>query len=350
MMRRLSDANGISGFEDRVLDVVRKEAEGLGSFSEDCMRNLYINRAENKPGQPVVQLDAHTDEVGFMVKDIRPDGMLEFITIGGWVPSNIPAHMVRVLNGKGQYIPGVVGSKPPHFLSETERKAPLDVTQMVIDVGSSCAEETISDYQISVGAPIVPDVECLYDEKHGLLFGKAFDNRLGCASIINTLQTLQGQALRVNVIGAFASQEEVGTRGATVTVQRVKPDIAICFEGCPADDTVVPSYQIQTAIKKGPMLRYIDAKMISNPRFQHFALETAKDFGIPVQTAVRSGGATDGAPIHTGCFAVPVIVIGIPVRYAHTHYGISSYEDFAGGVHLATEILKRLDASVINGF
>ena len=173
---------------------------------------------------------------------------------------------------------------------------------------------------------------------------------MGCASIIDTFRQLQGQTLSVNITGAFASQEEVGTRGAMVTVQNVKPDIAICFEGCPADDTVVPAYQSQTALKKGPMLRYIDARMITNPRFQRFALHTAQELGIPVQAAVRSGGATDGAPIHIGACGVPVIVIGIPVRYAHTHYGISSFSDYAFGVALATEIIRRLDREVIKGF
>lgn len=221
---------------------------------------------------------------------------------------------------------------------------------LAIDVGASSYDEIVNEYKISPAAPVVPEVSCNYDEKHGLLVGKAFDNRLGCASIIQTFRTLQGASLSVNMMGAFASQEEVGTRGATVTVQHVKPDIAICFEGCPADDTVLPSYQVQTALGKGPMLRYIDARMITNPRFQKFALQLGKELGIPTQAAVRTGGSTDGAPIHLGNSGVPAIVVGIPVRYAHTHYGISSYQDFSNGVLLASEIIKRLDAKTIMGF
>jgi len=350
LIKHLSNANGISGFEDEVLAVIRNDALDLGTFEEDCMRNLYISSATNKTNLPVVQLDAHTDEVGFMVKDIRPDGMLEFITIGGWVTTNIPAHMVRVMNKEGVYIPGLVASKPPHFMSEAEKKEPLDVTSLVIDIGASSAEEVKRDYKIEVAAPVVPEAICMFDAEHDLLIGKAFDNRLGCASIIATLRELKGSNLQVNLIGAFASQEEVGTRGAAVTVQKVKPDLAICFEGCPADDTVVPSYQSQTGIKRGPMLRYIDARMITNPRFQHFALHLAGELGIPVQAAVRSAGSTDGGPIHLANCGVPVIVIGIPVRYAHTHYGISSYADYANGVNLAVEIIKRLSEKVIKGF
>jgi putative aminopeptidase FrvX len=107
---------------------------------------------------------------------------------------------------------------------------------------------------------------------------------------------------------------------------------------------------VQTAIKKGPMLRHIDARMITNPRFQRYALNLAKEHGIPVQEAVRSGGSTNGASIHLSGNGVPTIVIGIPVRYAHTHYGISAYADFENGVKLACEILRNMNADVIASF
>lgn len=350
LIKKLSDVNGISGFEDDVLRLIQREAAGLGDFSRDSMLDLYLERKGNAPGKPVVQLDCHTDEVGFMVKAIRPNGMLEFIQIGGWVPSNIPAHQVRVMNRDGQYIPGVVGSKPPHFMTADEAKQPLDISSMFIDVGATSMDEVVNDYRIGIAAPVVPEVTCTYDDQHDILVGKAFDNRLGCASVIATMDALKDVSLNVNLVGAFASQEEVGTRGAIVTSQRVKPDVAIVFEGCPADDTVVASYVSQTAIKKGPMLRHIDARMITNPRFQRYALNLAAELDIPVQEAVRSGGATNGASIHLSNGGVPVIVIGIPVRYAHTHYSISAYSDYENGVKLAVELLKRLDAATIASF
>jgi putative aminopeptidase FrvX len=182
------------------------------------------------------------------------------------------------------------------------------------------------------------------------MIGKGFDNRLGCAAIIAALKELAGEKLGVTITGAFASQEEVGLRGATVTAQWVKPDIAIVFEGCPADDTVVEPYAVQTAIKKGPMFRHIDARMITNPRFQRFALDTARSQGIPVQEAVRTGGSTNGGVIHLSGQAVPVVVVGIPVRYIHTHHGISAYGDFEYSVQLACGIIRSLNRSIIEGF
>jgi len=196
----------------------------------------------------------------------------------------------------------------------------------------------------------VPDVTFTYSETTDLMVGKSFDCRLGCAAILKTMHNLAGQELNVDIVGACAAQEEVGVRGATVTAQVIKPDIAIVFEGCPADDTCVEPYMVQTAIKRGPMLRHIDARMITNPRYQRYALDLAEKLGIPVQDAVRSAGATNGAAIHLTEKAVPVIVIGVPVRYAHTHYGISAYADFDNAVNLACEILKRLDEEQIRSF
>ena len=345
----LSNANGVSGFEDEVLEVIKAHTDKLGKGSRDSLLNYYLEDGRD-PSLPLVHLDCHTDEVGFMVKAIRPDGMLEFTTIGGWVVSNIPAHTVRVQNADGHYVLGVIASKPPHYMTEAEKKAPLDISSLVIDVGATSREEIIEDYRIRIAAPVVPDVTAVYDEKHDRIFGKAFDNRMGCASVISVMKALEGEKLNVRLTGAFASQEEVGVRGATVTANHVKADVAIVFEGCPADDTVVPDYQIQTAIGKGPMLRHIDARMITNPRFQRFALNIAYELGIPVQEAVRTGGSTNGSVINLSNMGVPAIVIGIPVRYAHTHYGISSVSDFSNGVKLAKEIIRRLDKDIIGSF
>ncbi len=350
MIAAISNANGVSGFEEEAAAVIRSYAEPVGEVSIDRMRNTFIRRAENTGSRPVVQLDAHSDEVGFMVQAVCPNGTLRILPIGGWVTSNIPAHKVWVRNRDGNWIPGLTASKPPHFMSETERKAPLEMSSITVDVGACSAEEAVRDFGIRIGEPVAPDVTFTYDGKHDLMIGKSFDCRLGCAAMVKTLHELRGQPLNVDVIGACAAQEEVGCRGAAVTANVIKPDIAIVFEGCPADDTVVESFMVQTALKHGPMLRHIDAKMITNPRYQRYALALAEEKGIPVQDSVRSGGATNGSAIHLNESGVPVIVIGIPVRYIHTHYGIASYADFDNSVRLACELLKAFDRELIFSF
>ena len=348
MIAAISNANGAPGFEDEVVKAILPYAGQVGETETDRMRNLFIRRKENQGGRPVVQLDAHSDEVAFMVQAICPNGTLRIIPLGGWISCNVPAHKVWVRNREGAYIPGLTASKPPHFMTPQERNAPLDISSITVDVGATSQQEAIEAFGIRIGEPVVPDVTFTYSEEHDLMVGKSFDCRLGCASIVRTLDMLQGEELQVDVV--CAAQEEVGTRGATVTAQVIQPDIAIVFEGCPADDTCVEPYMVQTAIKRGPMLRHVDARMITNPRYQRYALDLAAQLSIPVQEAVRAAGSTNGAVIHLTGRGVPAIVIGVPVRYAHTHYGVSAYADFDNGVKLACEILRRMDRDLIESF
>ena len=350
MIAAISNANGAPGFEDGVVDAILPYAKELGETTVDRMRNVFIRRRGNTGSRPVVQLDAHSDEVAFMVQAICPNGTLRIVPLGGWVSCNVPAHKMWVRSRDGSYIPGLTASKPPHFMTAQERSAPLEISNITVDVGATSQEEAVEVFGVRIGEPVVPDVTFTYCEKSDLMVGKSFDCRLGCASILKTLDALKGRDLNVDIVGACAAQEEVGTRGAAVTAQVIRPDIAIVFEGCPADDTCVEPYMVQTAIKRGPMLRHVDARMITNPRYQRYALDLAAKLGIPVQEAVRSAGSTNGAVIHLTGSGVPAIVIGVPVRYAHTHYGVSAYADFEGGVKLACEILQRMDRSLIESF
>ena len=138
--------------------------------------------------------------------------------------------------------------------------------------------------------------------------------------------------------------------GCKAAVMKVKPDIAICIEGAPADDTFMPEYNIQNGLHRGPMLRYMDISMITHPRFIRYAFSIADELGIRTQKAVRRGGGTNGAMIHNAPGAPPAIVIACPVRYTHSHHTYTALDDFENTVALVCGILRRLDASVIEGF
>ena len=329
--------------------VARKYAEGLGEFEEDHIRNLYIRRTGNS-GKPLMMLDAHADEVGFMVHSIRPNGTIRFTNIGGWNPGTLPSSRVLVRNAEGKYIPGIVAAKPVHFMSQADRDRKPEISDLSIDIGSTSIEETEKVFKIRIGEPIVPDTPFTYDDEHDIFMGKAFDDRIGVAALIETMRRLQGEDLKVDVTGVVSSQEEVGSRGAKVAVAHVNPDISICFEACPSDDTFTEPYAIQAAIKKGPMLRFMDRTVICNPRFQRYALDLAERLGIPVQASVREGGGNNGAMICVSEKGTPVIVVAIPVRYIHSHNCVATYQDFNVAVELAVAICKDLDEEKVAGF
>ncbi len=347
----ICNANGAPGFEDDVVKLMVEYSKPFaGEIVEDKMRNLFVKRKNHSGNKPIVMLDGHSDEVGFMVTSINPNGSLNFMPLGGWHAQNVPAHTVRIKNDDGIDVVGVIASKPPHFMSEQEKSNLMPIKDMTIDVGASSYDEVINDYKISVAAPVVPDVKFNYNKDRDIMFGKAFDNRLGSACAIETLIKLGDKDLSVDVVSAIAAQEEIGTRGAEVTVRTVKPDLAIVFEGSPADDMDVTSHLAQCALKKGPQIRHRDRSMISHPRFTKWAKEIASKSGIKVQDAVRWAGGTNAGKIHLGNLAVPTIVIGIPTRYAHTHYCYSSYSDYQQSVEWAVKIVENLTQEVIDSF
>lgn len=351
LIEQLSNAPGVSGFEEAAVSVAKDFAESFAAASTDSLQNLYIQPKKKSADKLTVLLDAHSDEVGFIVQAIRPNGMLDFLPVGGWVTHTVPAHLVNIRNDEGAYISGIVASKPPHFMSEQEKKTPLQMDQLVIDVGCTSAEEVKEKLKISIGAPVVPDVTFKFDDKLALLRGKAFDCRIGCAALLETMKHLcrEGED-KFNLQGVISSQEEVGLRGIKAAMASIKADIAIVFEGCPADDSFTPEYLIQSGIKRGPMLRNFDVSMITNPRFQKFAAEVAAKYQLPMQQSVRKGGGNNGAVINLMERGVPTIVIGIPVRYAHTHYGYVALEDVVTAKTLAVKIIQELTPEIIKSF
>ncbi len=351
MIRRLSDAPGTSGFEDAVVDIAKEYAADLGDLEEDCLRNLYIYRKENTGTKPVIMLDAHSDEVGFMIHSVKPNGTLRFVALGGWSKNSLVSSKVLVRNSLGEYIPGIIASKPVHFMSAAERANPtLEISDMVIDIGAVSDAEAVEKFHIRIGEPVIPATKFEYDSEHDILFGKAFDCRIGCAVLIEVLKRLRGKELPCDVVGVFSSQEEVGDRGCKVAVNRVSPAAAIVLEGCPADDTFTESYAVQTALKKGPMFRFMDVSAICNPRFQRYVLDLAEEKNIPVQASVREGGGNNAAVINTALLGAPAVVAGVPVRYIHSMNCMSSMFDFEATVKIVCELLENLTPEQIKKF
>lgn len=352
MIEAFSNAFGPSGFEDGTNEVGRKYAPDWCAVREDNIRNFYMTpKAQESAQKPMLLLDAHGDEVGMMVHSIKPNGTIRFVALGGWNLSSLTSTKVLVRNKYGEFITGVIAAKPVHFMSAAEKNSvSQSIHDFVIDVGATSKQEAEEVFGIRMGEPIVPDVAFAYDEKRDLMFGKGFDCRIGCAAVIETMRRLQNEELSVNITGVLSSQEEVGERGACVVRNAVQPQVAICFEGCPADDTFTEPYAIQTALKQGPMLRFFDRSMITHPRFIRFALDIAEKLDIPVQTSVREGGGTNGGVLHNANLGIPTIVIGVPVRYIHSPQGITSYYDFEASVRLAVEVAKALTPEVLESF
>lgn len=340
---------GAPGYEDEVIESIKKHLDFI-SLERDSINNLYAGLKERDNNKPTIGLDCHTDEVGFIVENINRNGSLSFLQLGGWHVGNIPASSVILQNEKGEKYVGTVNSKPPHFMTEEERNRLPKLSELTIDLGTSSYDETVKLYGVEVGNPIVPDVKFFYDEKIDVMRGKAFDNRLGCVAVTTVLNKLKGKKKNCNVVGMFASQEEVGLRGAQVAAYKVKPDFVMVFEGSPADDSFRDEFSAHGALKKGVQLRVIDGAMISNPRVLRFAKKIADKKGIKYQVIAREKGSTNGGKYHLSETGIPVLVLGIPTRYAHTHYSYAAVEDLQSAIDLAMAIIEELDSDTIKSF
>lgn len=348
LIKQLSLARGISGFEDEAVSLARNYCKDFCSAEEDSMRNLYLYPSYNKGGRPLVMLDAHSDEVGFMVQAIKPDGTLKFIPVGGWNEKALPSSKVQVYTPNG-YIGGIISAIPPHFMSAEQRNAPVTYDSLAIDIGASSMAEAQA-LGVEIGAPVAPLTDFEHNPKNGILMGKAFDDRLGVAVVCEVLKRLQNTPLNVDIAGVISSQEEVGERGIRAAMGNIKPAAAICFEGCPADDTFTPEYLIQDRLHGGVMIRHMDRTVICSPRFVSFSRKAAAESGVKVQMAVRSGGGNNGAEIINSNGGTPVIVAGVPVRYIHTFNCIAAMEDVLANVNLGVSICQKLTPQIIKGF
>ena len=349
LIRALCEANAPSGFEDETVRAAREALKDVCDVEEDHLRNLYLYRKRNTGNKPVLMLDAHSDEVGFMVHSIRPSGTLRVVQLGGWNRATLPGAAVSVRVRDGSWIPGVIAAKPPHFMSaaEKERAGAPEIRELAVDVGATSAAEAEAVFGVRIGEPVVPDTPFRYDAEKGLFFGKAFDCRIGCAALIEVMRRIADEDLAIDVVGALSAQEEVGERGCMVTVNRIRPDAALVFEGCPADDTFGEPYAMQTKLGHGPMIRFMDNSVICNPRFVRYALDLANEKGIPAQAAVREGGGNDAAIIQSQLLGAPAIVLGVPVRYIHTPACIAAEADYDATVELALALIRALNQSVI---
>lgn len=335
----LSEAFGPSGLEHEVSALLKQEAEAAQNniVLQDSLQSVYVREKGSHPG---ILLDAHIDEVGFMVHAVNNNGTFSMLPLGGWTAQYLPGTRLKVKTAKGTYVPAIIASKPPHYTRDLPSVPASDFSTLAADCGTSSKAETEA-LGVVPGCFIVPDTLAFVDEERALIMGKAFDDRLGAAVCLETFLQAEKDGFGNDVMALFTAQEEVGERGAAAAASGLQ-NIRLCiaFEGCPADDTFSAPDEIQSAMNKGPMIRVFDKSMITHPAFLQLARETAKENDLPLQIAVRKGGGTNGGIYHQ--HNIPTIVIGIPVRYAHSPVGWCSLKDAENGVRLALAIVKKL--------
>ncbi len=334
ILRELSDAYGVSGNEDAVrsilVDAVRDHVDDLGI---DALGNLLtVKRGTGETGMRVM-VAAHMDEVGLMVVDHDDRGLLKVRAVGGIDARLLPGTLLSV---GPDSIPGVIGIKPIHLVEADDMEKVSKIRELTVDIGAKDKDDAQKATPLGTYATFATR----YRELGPTVTGKAFDDRAGCAVLV---ELLRGERLSFDLHGVFTVQEEVGLRGARVAGFSVDPDCAFALEGTIADDIpkdkdVSPT----TELGKGPAITVMDRSFIADRRLVRLLTSTADELDIPYQVKQPGLGGTDAGAIHLAREGVPSVTVAVPSRYIHSPVALLSLEDFDNTVRLMRESLSRL--------
>jgi putative aminopeptidase FrvX len=318
----------------------------LGKYSDELIQDnlggIFGVRKGPEDG-PRIMVEGHMDEVGFMVSQITDNGMIRFQPLGGWWSQVLLAQRVEIMTESGPII-GVIGSIPPHLLSDGMRNKPMDIKNMLIDIG---ADDLADAKKIGIrpGQQIVPVSPFTPMANNKKILAKAWDNRYGCGLAIELLKEVHGEKLPNNLYSGANVLEEVGLRGAAAAATMINPDLFFALDASPANDATGDKNEFGQ-LGKGTLLRIFDRTMITHRGMREFILDMAETHNIPYQYFISQGG-TDAGRVHTTNEGVPSAVIGICSRYIHTSGSIIHTDDYAAAKELLVKLVKACDKTTV---
>lgn len=352
VLKKMTESFGPSGFERETTHII---SEYMRAYSDKVIADklgsvVFVAKGEIE--RPHVLLAGHVDEVGFVVAGIdKTTGFLSFNPLGGWWDQVLLSQRVIIRTEKGD-LHGVIAAKPPHLLTDEERKKVVERKNMYIDVGAMSGKEA-AELGVKIGDPVVPWSPFSIVRDGKIAMGKAFDDRVGAFVMMEMIRRMkEKKAKHPNTIyGAATVQEEVGLRGAQTVAHLVDPDVALVLEiDISGDVPDIKPFEAPAKMGKGPSLITYDKSMIPNQPLKEFIIKTAKETGIPLQLSQVAAGGTDAGRIHLNRAGCPSAVISVPTRHIHSHVGLLSLDDLENAVNLVIAVVKGLDKTTVDSF
>lgn len=348
LLAGLTEVPGASGYEKPVRQLMQKQWQPYLSESKiDGMGNL-IGKVKGPNKGPRVLFMAHLDETGFMVESITPDGFLKVVPLGGIANSVIYAQRWSITTAKGNVL-GYSGMDSPHLLGDKKMLGSPDINVMFLDIGAESKAQAQDEFGMRPGLEVTPVSEFSRLSKNRFL-AKALDDRIGLATITESLDVIKKKSQPNQLFLAATVQEEVGLRGASTVFNATHPDIVINVEVGIADDypTLLADRKERVHLGQGPALFVYDRSMIPNQELIDWIIELAKKNNIPLQLESEPGYGEDGSKLQASGDGVPVVNIGIPIRYAHQHAGVFDKRDYDNAVRLLSLITENLTQEVVD--
>ena len=338
-LEKLSNEFGPPGEEERIRELVKKEASKyVDKIEEDKIGNLYLVKEGDK-SKPKVLLAAHMDEVALIITHIHKNGYLRFMTLGGIDPRVLYAQRILIM-GKNGPVKAYIGATPPHLLEKKKEEKSVSLSDLYIDIGVD-SEEEVRELGVKIGSKAVFDTKFMKMGKNKVA-GKAFDDRIGVSTIIEILKRLKDT--NYNLIGLISVQEEVGLRGARAAAWMVEPDYAIILECTAAGDMPgVLEHKMSTIMGHGPAITIADMSMVANPKIVNMLVNVAEERELKFQFKKMLVGGTDAGAIHLAKGGILSGVVSVPGRYIHSPVAIADLRDIKGQIELVEGFIEKVN-------
>ena len=334
LLKKLSEARGISGYEAEVRGIV---AEEFGRYADEVQTDklgsvIALKKGEGEEPRRRIMLAGHMDEIGLIVTKLE-QGFLHFTSVGGFDERTLLGQEVTV-HGRKE-LPGIIGSRPPHVLPEEEREKTIAMDKLFIDVGMR--EEEL-ERLVRVGDLVTLRRE--FTQLQGdLVTGKAFDDRAAVASILVCLEGLASIRHVWDVYAVATVQEEVGLRGAITSAYGLAPDMGIAIDVTFGNQPGVSEAET-LEMGKGPAIGFGPN---IHPKLHQTLVEAARELEIPYQVEPIPGGSgTDAWAIQVTREGIPTALLSIPLRYMHTSVETLSLKDVERTGRLMAGFIGRL--------
>ncbi len=334
-LKTLTEINAPAGHEQPIRRVLIDElkAKGFNPYIDRMGNVIVVKEGNGAAPRKRVMVSAHMDEVGLIVTGHTDGGFLKVNQAGGIDPRVLISK--RVVVGDDN-IPGVIGAVAIHLQSAADRARVMGYRDIAVDIGAMDKKE--AERKAPIGTYIsfdTPYVE--YGE--GYACGKAFDDRVGCWTILRLLD----EELPCDLIAAFVSEEEVGCRGASGAAFSQEPDIGIVLEGTTCNDLGdIPEVAQVCKTGEGVAVSFMDGSSIANRELFKKALEVGEKEGIACQVKASVSGGNDGGVIQRAREGIPVVVLSVPCRYIHSPSTVVKLSDVEAQFELCRALLKNL--------
>lgn len=338
LLKKLSEASGVPGREERVRAILEKELKGLAdSVTTDPLGNLIAIKQPKGRHMNRVLIACHMDEIGFYVRHVDDKGFVRVHNAGGFDARNLLARRVLVQASSGEDLVGLMnpGGRPIHIAKEEDKKKIPEISEFLIDL---CLPPEEVKKKVRIGDPVTLIQE--FSEVGQCVSGKCLDNRVAAFVAIEAMR--KAKAIKFEVILACTVQEEVGCRGAGVAAYTAEPDLAIAIDTTLCVDTPgVPEEERVTRQGDGVALTIMDSLTISDRKLIDDFEEVARRKKIPYQLSILPKGGTDAGPMQRSRGGYRTMTLSIPTRYIHTVTETIHKKDLQAAIDLLAAWLEQ---------